>query len=127
MKLSKKLLLVIFLTFITGFVLGGIVHRQSNRSHTLIAAKLFVRNSISDLIYGNPYDTYGYPTKKIYTHRCDSVEKVKEQIGKVIGVELDITFYPEQGIFDTSHDPQPSIRFPLEDFFIEISKTDFKF
>ena len=127
MKLSKKLLLVIFLTFITGFVLGGIVHRQSNRSHTLIAAKLFVRNSISDLIYGNPYDTYGYPTKKIYTHRCDSVEKVKEQIGKVIGVELDITFYPEQGIFDTSHDPQPSIRFPLEDFFIELSKTDFKF
>ena len=65
--------------------------------------------------------------QKIYTHRCDSVEKVKEQIGKVIGVELDITFYPDQGIFDTSHDPQPSIKFPLEDFFVELSKTDFKF
>ena len=123
MKIPKKLLVVILITFITGFVLGGIVHRQYNRSHTLIAAKLF----ISDLIYGSPYDTYGYPTKKIYTHRCDSVEKVKEQIGKVIGVELDIIFYPEQGIFDTSHNLQPSIKFPLENIFVVLSKTDFKF
>lgn len=33
-------------------------------------------------------------TKKLWAHRCDSVEKVKEQLATFAGVELDITFVP---------------------------------
>lgn len=71
---------------------------------------------------------YGAPSEKIYAHRCDSLGKLKEKLGNgnFAGVEMDICFYPEQGEFDVSHDVQPSIAYPLENFVQALATTDKK-
>lgn len=65
-------------------------------------------------------------TKKLWAHRCDSVEKLEEQLSTFAGVELDITYAPSQRTFDTSHDPQPGVEHPLEDFFAVLAGRDTK-
>lgn len=65
-------------------------------------------------------------TKKLWAHRCDSVEKLEEQLPTFAGVELDVTYAPSQRTFDTSHDPQSGVEHPLEKFFAVLAGKDTK-
>lgn len=65
-------------------------------------------------------------TKKLWAHRCNSVEKLEEQLPTFAGVELDITYAPSQRRFYTSHDPQSGVEYPLENFFAVLAGKDTK-
>lgn len=66
------------------------------------------------------------PVPKIWAHRCDSIEKMQENMNKFAGVELDINYYAEQGEFDVSHDKQAKLEYPLESFLQQLAPTDAK-
>lgn len=66
------------------------------------------------------------PIPKLWAHRCDSVEKMKEQLGTFEGVELDLNYMKEAGEFDVSHDMQETLAYPLEDFLAALEGKDVK-
>lgn len=59
------------------------------------------------------------PSQKFWVHRCNSVGKAAAMSEKFPGIEIDATFYINEAVgrkFDVSHDPKPSVEYPLEDF-----------
>lgn len=67
------------------------------------------------------------PDKKFWAHRCDSLEKFQLMSRKYQGLEIDATFYAEEPRgqkFDVSHDEQPQIDYPLENFMPTIAACD---
>lgn len=62
---------------------------------------------------------------KFWVHRCNDTRKMEEMMAKYNGVELDIIFYPtaDGGFFDVSHDPQPTPRHRLDDFFALLASS----
>ncbi len=54
--------------------------------------------------------------EKIWAHRVNSIEK-KQEVSKLFsGIELDIVYDKNSGIFDVNHPPAPSINLSLEDY-----------
>ena len=62
-------------------------------------------------------------TSKFWAHRCNDTRKMEEMMAIYSGVELDIIFCPlsEGSVFETSHDLQPTIEHPLNDFFARLT------
>lgn len=53
---------------------------------------------------------------KIWAHRVNSIQKKKEALGKFSGIELDLMYYQEKGMFDVNHFPASSINLSLSDY-----------
>jgi len=51
--------------------------------------------------------------EKIWVHRVNSIEKLKEVENNFFGVELDVVFLDAENIFDVTHPPEPSIDLSL--------------
>lgn len=66
------------------------------------------------------------PVPKIWAHRCDSIEKMQENMDKFAGVELDLNYFADQGEFDVSHDKQAELDYPLESFLQQLAASDAK-
>lgn len=57
------------------------------------------------------------PIDKIWVHRVNSISKLKEVEGRFSGVELDLVFNSQTGVFDVNHPPAKSINLSLVQFF----------
>lgn len=55
--------------------------------------------------------------EKIWVHRTNSIEKLKEVQNDYYGVELDVEFLDSLNVFDVNHPPVKSIGLKLEDYF----------
>lgn len=67
------------------------------------------------------------PNKKLWAHRCDSLEKFQLMSNKYRGLEIDATFYadePRGSKFDVSHDKKSQVDYPLENFMPSIAECD---
>ncbi len=53
---------------------------------------------------------------KIWSHRVDSIERLKEVIKKVNGVEVDLVYDDKLNIFDVTHPPVKSIGLSFENY-----------
>lgn len=60
--------------------------------------------------------------QKVWAHRVNSMGKLKEVIGIFNGIELDVMFQPESGVFDITHPPVESIGLNLEKYIGSINK-----
>ena len=72
-------------------------------------------------------DKLPVPNRKLWAHRCDSVEKLRLMAEKYSGLEIDATFYDKGAHgrkFDVSHDQLWKVDYPLEDFMPTIAACD---
>ena len=60
---------------------------------------------------------------KLWLHRCNSMEKLREKIEDYPNVEIDVV-YRDNGIFDVTHDADTTFKLPLDSFFNYMSKSD---
>lgn len=60
---------------------------------------------------------------KLWLHRCNSMEKLREKIEDYPNVEFDVV-YRDNGIFDVTHDADTTFKLPLDSFFNYMSKSD---
>lgn len=77
-------------------------------------------------IYSNILLQYLF-NEKIWVHRVNSIEKLKEVNTKFSGVELDVVFDDNLGVFDITHPPEPSIKLTLEDYLKSNDTHNLKF
>lgn len=121
MKLSlKKAVMGLFIMSV--FLYGvnyGIIKQNPELQAMKRGMKAHLQNEFMKIYYDMPIE-------KVWAHRCDSIPKMKEQIGTFEGVELDLCYFSEEGEFDVSHDLQPKLEYPLEDFLAELSGTEIK-
>jgi hypothetical protein len=57
--------------------------------------------------------------EKIWAHRVNTLGKYQEAITKFPGIEIDVVFMPDEGIFDVTHPPSPSNNLNLEMYFVK--------
>ena len=80
---------------------------------------LFIFCVISFLLYVAYYSNrilfYGYE-HKIWAHRVNSIEKLKETISCFEGVELDVVYIEDGDFFDVNHPPAESIGLSLDEY-----------
>ena len=100
-------------------VLCGI---NSYTIHKYPYERMEARIAIMSVVYNLPQ----MPVPKLWAHRCDSVEKMQENMSKFEGVELDINYFAEEHEFDVSHDKQEKLKYPLENFLSELSNSNTK-
>lgn len=63
----------------------------------------------------NQIFAYFFP-EKIWVHRVNSIEKLKEVYSKFEGVELDVVFMKDKNVFDVNHPPARSINLSLLEY-----------
>ena len=79
----------------------------------------FIRNTNNEELHRSPPDTITFPTK-IWVHRVNSIQRLKEIQNQFKGMEIDLVF--ENGKFDVGHPPVESIDLTLDDFFSKVEK-----
>ncbi|WP_298878880.1 DUF2181 domain-containing protein [uncultured Polaribacter sp.] len=82
--------------------------------HKLILLYLFIFYLTISIIvnFQNEFFTYFYK-EKIWVHRVNSIEKLKETNSKFNGIELDVVFNTKTNVFDVNHPPAKSINLSL--------------
>ena len=65
--------------------------------------------------------------EKIWVHRVNSIEKLKEVENKFYGVELDVVYNDSLNIFDVTHPPEPSINLNLLTYLKSCKTKDLHF
>ncbi|MBN8526473.1 MAG: phosphoethanolamine transferase [Planctomycetes bacterium] len=61
---------------------------------------------------------------RIWAHRVDSLGKLREAMCGFSGVEIDVKYMPETGVFDVGHPPAPSIGLSLSTMLGELAASD---
>ena len=60
--------------------------------------------------------------QRVWAHRVNSVGKLEEVSGLFEGLELDLVWQTDTGVFDVNHPPAPSIGLSLESYFSSIEE-----
>ena len=79
--------------------------------------------AIAAWIAWNAIFEMGKHEDKLWLHRCNSMEKLREKIEDYPNVEIDVV-YRDNGIFDVTHDADTTFKLPLDSFFNYMSKSD---
>lgn len=79
--------------------------------------------AIAAWIAWNAVFEMGKHEDKLWLHRCNSMEKLREKIEDYPNVEIDVV-YRDNGIFDVTHDADTTFKLPLDSFFNYMSKSD---
>ncbi len=77
-----------------------------------------ITNTLSPVNSIEEFPTF---TSKIWVHRVNSIERLKEVQDKFKGIELDIVF--ENGEFDVRHPPATSIQLSLDKYFSKVKNV----
>jgi len=72
------------------------------------------------IIYSNTF-LQSIANEKVWIHRVNSIEKLKEVRGVYAGIELDVVFDAATNTFDVNHPPAKSINLSLENYLKEIN------
>lgn len=71
-------------------------------------------------IYKIPF--LGFYTSKIYGHRVNYLDKLKQVKSSFIGVELDLVYIEDLDVLDVRHPPEASINLSFDEYLDEISQ-----
>lgn len=61
---------------------------------------------------------------KLWLHRCNSIEKLKEKYGDYMNIEVDVCF--RDSVFDVTHDLETSFGLNLEEYFAFFARREGK-
>lgn len=93
-------------------------------------AKKYIEDKVNNMIAsGELIDKYytNVIQDKIWVHRVNSIERLKETSPLYSGVEVDILYIPEKNNFDVSHPPAGSTGITLFDYLKSNPDTSTKF
>lgn len=79
--------------------------------------------AIAAWIAWNAVFEMGEHEDKLWLHRCNSMDKLREKVDDYPNVEIDVV-YRKCGIFDVTHDVDTTFRLPLDSFFCYMSKSN---